>query len=277
MVVIKNQDQTQNKSRWNIIWKESVLKLPKKDTTKSWNKIATKFDEWMKKDDYPGELVSKIKIQKGDSVLDIGSGNGAITIPLAKKARSVTAIDISTKMLNLLREKAVKENISNIKCIKSKIEDLKVDEIGEHDVVVASRSFNGITDIQLELEKVNQIARKYVYITLWGINNREFESKIARLLGRQSYQHPDYTIVMNILKDMGIHAHAEPLKSNTLNFYSNLDDALERIQWRIGELNEEEKIQVKDYLNKTLTKNRDGTFSYSRTNSKWVLIWWKKD
>lgn len=277
MVVIKNQDQTRNKSRWNIIWKEAVLKLPKKDTTKSWNKIAIKFDEWMKKDDYPGELVSKIEVEKGDSVLDIGSGNGAITIPLAKKARSVTAIDISTKMLNLLREKAVKENISNIKCIKSKIEDLKVDEIGEHDVVVASRSFNGIADIQLELEKVNQIARKYVYITLWGINNREFESKIARLLGRQSYQHPDYTIVMNILNDMGIHAHAEPLKSNTLNFYSNLDDALERIQWRIGELNEEEKIQVKDYLNKTLTKNRDGTFSYSRTNSKWVLIWWKKD
>jgi ubiquinone/menaquinone biosynthesis C-methylase UbiE len=230
----------------------------------------------MKKDDYPEELVGKIEIEKGNTVLDIGSGNGVITIPLAKKAKSVTAIDISTKMLMLLREKAIKDNISNINCIKRKIEDLKAEEIGPHDVVVASRSFNGIADIQPELEKVNKIARKYVYITLWGINNREFESKISRYLGRQSYEHPNYTIVLNILKEMGIHAHTEPLKSNTLNFYSNLDEALDRIQWRIGKLNEKEKILVKEYLAKTLTKNPDGSLSYSRTNSKWVLIWWKK-
>lgn len=277
MIGIKNKDKPQDKSKWNTIWKEEVLKLPKKDTKKSWNGIAPKFNEWMKKDDYPRELVSKIKIEKGDTVLDIGSGNGVITIPLAKKARSVTAIDISTRMLNILREKAVAENINNIKCINREIEDLKVEELGPHDVVVASRSFNGIADIQPELEKINEIARKYVYITLWGINNREFESKIAKLLGRKSYNHPDYTIVLNILKEMEIQAHVEPLKSNTLNFYSNLDEALDRIQWRIGELNEEEKILVKEYLAENLSKNTDGSFSYARTNSKWVLIWWEKN
>lgn len=276
MIIIKSDDKSRDKSRWNTIWKEAVLKLPKKDTKKSWDKIALKFDEWMEKDDYPQELVSKIRIEKGDTVLDIGSGNGVITIPLAKKARSVTAIDISTEMLNLLRKKAFEEDVSNIRCIKREIEDLKVSEIGFHDVVVASRSFNGIADIQPELEKVNRIARKYVYITLWGINNREFESKVASIVGRKSYEHPDYTIVLNILKEMGIEAQVEPLKSNTLNFYSNLEEALERIEWRIGELNEEEKVVVKKYLTDKLTKNPDGSFSYARNNSKWVLIWWKK-
>ena len=276
MVIIEYGKTTPRKSNWNKVWKEAVLKLPKKDTTKSWDKVAPKFDEWMKKDDYPEELVNKINVENGDTVLDIGSGNGAITIPLAKKARSVTALDVSTKMLNLLKEKAEQENIPNIKCIKKKIEDLNAEEIGQHDVVVASRSLNGIADIQPELEKINKIAQKYVYITLWGINNREFESKIARLMGRQSYDYPDYTIVLNILKDIGIHAHGEPLKSNTLNFYSNLDEALDKIEWRIGDLNEKEKVQVKEYIAKTLTKNTDASFTYSRANSKWVLIWWNK-
>lgn len=269
-------DKTGNKRDWNSLWKEAVGKLPQKDKSKSWDKIAPKFDQWMKKDDYPQELVNKIKIKNRDTILDIGCGNGVITIPLAKKAKSVTALDSSAKMLDILQKKALSENISNINIINKNIEDMSAHEIGVHDIVVASRSLNGIADIKPELEKINEIARKYVYITLWGVNNREFESEIADLLGRKSYQHPDYTIVLNILQDMGIHADVEPLQSNTRNYYSNMDDALDRIQWRVGDLNEDEKILVKNHLQKVLNKNLDGSLSYSRSNSKWILILWKK-
>ena len=265
-----------SKLEWNAIWKEAVERLPKKETPKSWNKIATQFDQWMKNDDYPQEMVSKIKVDEEDTVLDIGCGNGTITIPLAKKARSVTALDISTKMLDLLQEKAAAEHLSNIDCINKNIVDLEADEIGPHDVVVASRSLNGISNIKHELEKINQIAGKYVFITIWGKHNRAFESEIARLLGREIYEHPDYTIILNILKELGINAQSEPLKSNTRNFYSDMEEALDRIEWRVGDLNREEKLIVEEHLSKMLTKNADGSLSYTRSSSKWVLIWWKK-
>jgi ubiquinone/menaquinone biosynthesis C-methylase UbiE len=268
-------DNSHKNTDWNAIWKEAVLKMPHKDASKSWDKIAPKFHQWMKKDDYPSELVSKIKIEGGDTVLDIGCGNGTITIPLAKKARSVTALDISTKMLDILRENAAAEGLSHIKIVNKAIEDVEVTAIGPHDVVVASRSLNGIADIKPELEKINKIALKRVYVTLWGAGNREFENEIAELLGREAYQHPDYTIFLNILKEMRIIAHVEPLKSNTRNYYSDLEEALDRIQWRVGELNEEEKFMVKEYLSKVLTKNPDGTFSFLRNSSKWILIWWE--
>lgn len=228
------------------------------------------------KDDYPQELISKIKIETGDTVLDIGCGNGVITIPLAIKARSITALDISARMLDILKEKAVAGNLSNIKFINKGIEDVEADEIGYHDVVVASRSLNGIPDIQPELEKINKIARKYVYMTLWGVDNRKFESEMAELLGRESYQHPDYTIVYNLLCEMGVRANVEFMKSNTRNYYSNMREALDRIQWRIGDLDEDEEFLIKEHLSKTLTKHPDGSFSYSRNDSKWVLIWWGK-
>ena len=261
---------------WNDLWKKAVEKLPKKSSSKSWDEIAPQFDEWMRKDDYPQELIDKIKIEKMDTVLDIGCGNGSITLPLAAKADSVTALDISTKMLDILQEKAITQDLSNIKVINKDIEDVESDELGYHDVVVASRSLNGIADIKPELEKINKIARKYVYITLWGVGNREFESKMAELLGRKSYEHPDYTIVLNILQEMGIHTNVTPMESNTRNFYANLEDALDRLKWRIGDLNEDEEIIIRKYLEKNLTKNPDGGLSYSRNNSKWILIWWEK-
>lgn len=261
---------------WNELWKEAVNKLPKKSNSKSWDKIAPQFDQWMKKDDYPQELLSKIQVESGDTVLDIGCGNGVITIPLAQKASSVTAMDISRTMIELLQDNATNHNLSNIKFINEGIEDVKAGEIDYHDVVVASRSLNGIADIKPELEKINKIALKYVYITLWGVDNREFESKMAELLGRESYHHPDYTIVYNLLHEMGIQANVEFLKSNTRNYYSNIDEALDRIKWRIGDLNEEEESLIKEHLQTTLTKNPDGSLSHSRNNSKWVLIWWEK-
>ncbi|HNS25991.1 MAG TPA: methyltransferase domain-containing protein [Methanobacteriaceae archaeon] len=257
---------------WNQLWKEQVEKLPKKKDL--WNSIAPQFNEWMDKDDYPAEFISKIKIEPNDTVLDVGCGNGAITIPLAQKARSVTALDSSTRMLEFLGKKA--DHPSNIHMINKGLEEVDAQEIGYHDVVVASRSLNGIADIQAQLEKLDRIARKYVYITLWGVDNRKFENEMAELLGRESHQNPEYILVYNILYEMGIQANVEFLKSNTRNHYSNMDEALDRIKWRIGDLDEGEKSIIKKHLERVLTRNSDGSLTYTRTNSKWVLIWWEK-
>lgn len=257
---------------WNQLWKEQVEKLPKKKDL--WNSIAPQFNEWMDKDDYPAEFISKIKIEPNDTVLDVGCGNGAITIPLAQKAKSVTALDSSTRMLEFLGKKA--GHPSNIQMINKGLEEVDAQEIGYHDVVVASRSLNGIADIQAQLEKLDRIARKYVYITLWGVDNRKFENEMAELLGRESHQNPEYILVYNILYEMGIQANVEFLKSNTRNHYSNMDEALDRIKWRIGDMDEGEKSIIKKHLERVLTRNSDGSLTYTRTNSKWVLIWWEK-
>lgn len=271
-----DNENTNKNTDWNAVWRQSVEKLHKKGTSKSWNKIAKKFDKWMDKDDYPEEMVSKIKVEEGDTVLDIGCGNGAITIPIAKKTKSVTALDLSPKMMDILRENVQAEKLSNIKFINKGLEEVGAHELGPHDVVVASRSMNGIPDIKPELEKINEIAQKRVYLTLWGTGGREFEGEIAELLGRKTNQHPEYTIVLNILKELGIHAHFEPMECNTRNFYSSMDEALERIEWRVGELNQEERDMVKEHLSHVLTENEDGSFSYMRNSSKWILVWWEK-
>ncbi|WP_231863009.1 class I SAM-dependent methyltransferase [Methanobacterium formicicum] len=250
--------------------------MPKKNNPESWDNIASKFNEWMEKDDYPEKLLNRIELDSNDSVLDIGCGNGVITIPLAQKAIKVTAMDISSKMLEILKKNAKNSDLNNINTCNRRIEDVTEEDVGKHDVVVASRSLNGVSDIGKELEKINNIAKKSVYLTLWGADNRRFEREMAQLLGRESHRHPDYIYVYNILHDLGIYANVEMLESNTRNYYSNVEEALDRLRWRIGDLNKDEESILREYLEENMIKTTDGTITYSNGKADWVLIWWKK-
>ena len=266
---------SKNTPDWNQLWNKALNKLPKKSDD-SWDKIAPKFSEWTKKDDYPQKLLKRIKIEKNDTVLDIGCGNGVITIPLAKKAKNVTAMDVSTKMLDLLKENGAKEGQNNIHYINQRIEYLAPGEIKPHDVVVASRSLNRVYDIKKELVKINELANKYVYITLWGITNREFENDAAKQIGREFNPHPDYIYVYNILHQLGIHANVEMLGCKSRSYYSSISEAMDRLRWRIGGLNEKEESILRNYLDENLIKTEDLKLKFPYDKPDWALIWWKK-
>jgi 2-polyprenyl-6-hydroxyphenyl methylase / 3-demethylubiquinone-9 3-methyltransferase len=70
------------------------------------------------------------------SVLDIGAGAGFISIPLAHLGAKVTALDLSSESLNILFERAKKQNIDNIKIIEANaLEELNLKE--KYDLVLA--------------------------------------------------------------------------------------------------------------------------------------------
>ncbi|MDO5835775.1 MAG: SAM-dependent methyltransferase, partial [Methanobacterium sp.] len=181
-----------------------------------------------------------------------------------------------SKMLEILKKNAKTSGLNNINTFNQRIEDVTEENVGKHDVVVASRSLNGVSDIGKELEKINNVAKKSVYLTLWGADNRKFEREMAQLLGRESHHHPDYIYVYNILHDLGIYANVEMLESNTRNYYSNVEEALDRLRWRIGDLNKDEESILREYLEENMIKTPDGTITYSNGKADWVLIWWKK-
>ncbi len=56
----------------------------------------------------PSELIEKLAITPNDVVVDFGCGPGYYTIELAKKAKSVVAVDLSSEMLNKAQNKAEK-------------------------------------------------------------------------------------------------------------------------------------------------------------------------
>ena len=89
---------------WAYFWAKKLE--AKKDRAKDWNKAAPNFGKSAKKDDYHTKLIERIDVSKEDTLLDLGCGEGSITIPLARKAKSVTGVDSAYKMLEILNEKA---------------------------------------------------------------------------------------------------------------------------------------------------------------------------
>ena len=118
-----------------------------------------------------------MKISSEDTVLDIGCAEGTITRKIAKKASSVTGIDKSELMLEELNKKAKEENITNIKTIQMDINDLTRESLGDYDIVLASRCLNGIYNIKDTLLTLDEIANKYVYITVFGSSTHEYKKE----------------------------------------------------------------------------------------------------
>lgn len=60
-----------------------------------------------------------------DYILEAGCGTGRFSIYLAKKGKKIVAMDASEEMLEIAREKAVKENVENqIEFVKGDIENI---------------------------------------------------------------------------------------------------------------------------------------------------------
>jgi 16S rRNA (adenine1518-N6/adenine1519-N6)-dimethyltransferase len=71
------------------------------------------------------EIIEKAGFDKSDDVIEIGPGMGALTIPLAKEVKGITAVEKDIRMVNHLMKKLEESNISNVTIVNSDI--LKVD------------------------------------------------------------------------------------------------------------------------------------------------------
>lgn len=91
---------------------EKTLRLEKwKKAARNW--LANYADKRAK--DFVLKVINEVvKLDKSAKVLDVGCGPGKWAMLLAKKCSSVTAIDISPKMILLARENARKQNLNNI-------------------------------------------------------------------------------------------------------------------------------------------------------------------
>lgn len=260
---------------WEVIWQKSIKKGLKKE--KDWDSVAKDFGKWLENDDYPDVLLREMRLSSNDTVLDIGCGEGTITRKIAKKAKSVTGIDKSELMLEELNKKAEEERIDNIKTIQMDINDLSHETIGNYDIVLASRCLNGIYHIKKTLLTLHEIANKYVYITVFGSSTQKYKKEKAEIAGKPFKAGTDYSVLFLLLKSLGIEANILQLECENLKEYHDIDEAIERSVWRLGELEEENKIALENYFKEIFVKNERGNWVNPKDKTDLVLIWWKKE
>jgi len=92
---------------WNEAWKQAFdIDCAHTEGEEYWDGDSERFNLRPLMDDYTRKALAVLEVAGSYSLLDIGCGVGNLAIPLAKKVRTVTALDISSKMLDYLQQRA---------------------------------------------------------------------------------------------------------------------------------------------------------------------------
>ncbi|MEE1133674.1 MAG: SAM-dependent methyltransferase, partial [Methanobrevibacter sp.] len=80
-----------------------------------------------------------------------------------------------------------------------------------------------------------------------------------------------------ILFNIGIYANVERFDLNNYREYDSIDEAMDNGKFRLDLYSDEEKIKLKEYLERILTKDsKTGKLYNVKDKADWVMVWWKK-
>ncbi len=115
---------------------------PNQGQTEAWNggesvhyvSHADRYDRQLAP--FTEALLKGIRIETGDSVLDVGCGCGITTLEAARRARAAVGLDISTPLVAVATERARKADLGNARFVVADAQTHTFDE-AEFDVLIS--------------------------------------------------------------------------------------------------------------------------------------------
>ena len=247
-----------------------------KKSPTDWDQKAQSFSSRNKDSTYIDLVLSHLPLEASFTVLDIGSGPGTLAVPLASKVKSVTAIDFSQGMLDILEEIARNEKIDNIHTARCAWEDNWEDKgLLPHDIAIASRSM-GVMDLTSALCKIDKYGTRYVFLTD-RVGSTPFDEAAFEAVGRPFSPGPDYIYTLNILYTLGIHPNVTILKLERDVEYASMDEAVKSYSWMFHDITREEHLSLVRYLSGKIIPSKNNRLTIRRDSPpQWALIWWEK-
>ena len=106
------------------------------------------YDKYMQSiRDYKEEaksIIELLNLDKQSEILEIGTGTGHFSFEASKYVKSVTAFDVSQKMLDYAKKKSEAKCISNIKWIRKGF--LSLDDFNKYDAVITKAALHHLPD-----------------------------------------------------------------------------------------------------------------------------------
>jgi ubiquinone/menaquinone biosynthesis C-methylase UbiE len=164
------------------------------ENKKFWDRIAKRYDRitLTLTKDYPA-LIQRIvnDVDGEENVLEVGTGTGLIAMELAGNVRMIEAIDLSSRMIEVAREKASKDNIGNILFSVQSAYSLEF-ENNKFDAVVCSNALHCMDYPEKALSEIRRVIKNYgIFISptfCHGVNWRSrLISGMMSLTGFKSY------------------------------------------------------------------------------------------
>jgi ubiquinone/menaquinone biosynthesis C-methylase UbiE len=130
-------------------------------SSRFWDRIAERYSRKPVADEasYQKKLeVTRSYFRPDMEVLEFGCGTGSTAITHAPYVGHIRAIDISSKMIEISREKAARANIENVVFEQSTIEEIAVSD-GSMDAVLGLSILHLLEDKEAAIAKVHRMLK----------------------------------------------------------------------------------------------------------------------
>ncbi|MGL5693627.1 MAG: class I SAM-dependent methyltransferase, partial [Peptostreptococcaceae bacterium] len=257
--------------QWSKEWVDSMNSTDnykkeirsKEESTKQWDEISKTYDQTMGKDlkrvdDTIQILKDKNYLNETSKVLDIGSGTGIFSIPLAKFSKEVTCIDISQGMLDSIKNKAEQENLNNLRYIKDNWHEINLKESvleKRFDIVISSINCRGICNAQM-IEKMNQASKGVCCLLTWSGDTSNNHTKNLRKLileGEISKSRGnDIIYPFNVVYSSGYSPTLDYTSIRWNDCSDNVEEIVKNICkdfWRFTDITNEITEKIRNYVN----------------------------
>ena len=217
-------------------------------------------------------MIDSVQTIPGATLLDVGAGTGAWSLMLAPFARSVTALDNSKAMLDVLRTEIREAGIANIDILQA---SWPCENVDKHDIVFCSHAMYGCKNFPEFVRMMQEKAHKRVVMLIRVPDPNALMGQMARLVFGHPYDSPNFHLAYNILLSMGIFPNVimedrgwwKPWVCETF------EEALQVSKERLGLFEDDtydEKLMA--MLKENLLRNEEG-YSWPR-GVRTALIYW---
>jgi len=151
------------------------------------------------------KVIRTAQVGNRDQVLEIGPGLGEMTFALARQAKSVIAVEIDSKLVEILKKKAV--DYPNVEVVKGDILKIDFNQLcgreGGRIKVVANLPYQISAPLLFRF-----IESEEIFSTLTLMLQKEVAERMVALSGRKEYG--PLSIFVQLVWDLSIHFFVKP-------------------------------------------------------------------
>ncbi len=136
------------------------------------------------------KIISAAGITDQDTVLEIGAGLGALTLPAARRARRVVAVDLDPELLRLLKTELLAAGLENVERVRQNILRFDIAALGREAprrlVVLGNLPYNISSQVLVQLIRARAAVERAVLMFQKELARRICAGPGSKVYGRLS-------------------------------------------------------------------------------------------
>jgi SAM-dependent methyltransferase len=204
------------------------------------------------------------------TVLDIGAGIGRWTLPLAGKARHVTAVEPLEGMRRVLGERVAARGIAHLEIVGVPWGRA---EVAPHDVAIAAHATYATPDLLGFVEKMERSARQICYLALRLPAHDGVIGELSQTIHGLWHDSPNFIVGYNLLLSAGRYPNVL-IERNPARYWTDptIEAAMARARRHLRLADDRQDATIRDVLARRLLRIDQG-FRWPDCMRS-ALIWW---